>query len=283
MISKFQEGGQAQAQQQQILMQAAQVLQQAGYNITDGQGNLDQRAFIQAVAQYGQEKLGVQVNQQNIGQVITAIAQQGSQMARRGAKLNYLKKITNSCPAGTQLTYFRAGGQICSKCEAIAKKEQKGGVMDNIKKEMMQNGGKAKQIKNKTTINPTDTVHVNKTPYSLTNTDGSKVNPKSPYPKYSAAQYQKDRKSKDPDARRRAQKADEISSEKRGGQMKKDCGGSKLLAKKGVKAKACPKCGKVHSGKCNCGCKMKKHQLGGIITAMQKFQNGGSLNGNPFT
>ena len=57
--------------------------------------------------------------------------------------------------------------------------------------------------------------------------------------------------------------------------MKKNNGGK---MKNGNKI--CPKCGKIHSGKC--GSKMKKHQLGGIITAMQKFKNGGSLNGVPF-
>lgn len=64
--------------------------------------------------------------------------------------------------------------------------------------------------------------------------------------------------------------------EKCGGKMKKNNGGK---MKNGNKI--CPKCGKIHSGKC--GSKMKKHQLGGIITAMQKFKNGGSLNGVPFT
>jgi predicted RNA-binding Zn-ribbon protein involved in translation (DUF1610 family) len=39
--------------------------------------------------------------------------------------------------------------------------------------------------------------------------------------------------------------------------MKKSKCGCKLVAKKGIKAKVCPKCGKVHSGKC--GSKMKKH------------------------
>jgi hypothetical protein len=41
-----------------------------------------------------------------------------------------------------------------------------------------------------------------------------------------------------------------------------------LFAKKGIKAKACPKCGKVHSGKC--GTKMKKHQIGGTIETLRE-------------
>lgn len=271
MINKFQQGGQASQQQQQILMQAAQVLQQAGYNIVDSQGNLDQQAFIQAVAQYGQEKLGVQVSQENIGQVITAIAQQGAQMARKGAKLNYLKKIANNCPEGTQLVYFKAGGQICSKCEAIAKKKNKGGIMDDIKKEMMKGGGKAKSVSNKTTINPNDTVHIqNPTTKKMEVRDLSGKHKQFKPLTKSEYQRQSDAKKNDID----------LKGYKNGGKPTKDCGGSKLLAKKGIKAKACPKCGKVHTGKC--GTKMKKHQIGGIITAMQKLQNGGSLNGIPF-
>lgn len=277
MINKFQEGGQAQAQQQQILMQAAQVLQAAGYNVTDGQGNLDQKAFIQAIAQYGQEKLGVQVNQQNIGQVITAIAQQGSQMARKGAKLNYLKKITNSCPEGTKLVYFKAGGQICSKCEALAKKEKGGNVIDDIKKELMQGGGKTKQpvkkvdAKKQTTWTPKDDkkfANLKNKSVKLGLTQKEKQDSISLQKKWNAASNKKQF---------------EIEEGKCGGKMKKDKCGSKLIAKKGIKAKACPKCGKVHAGKCECGGKMKKHQFGGILTAMQKLQNGGSLNGIPFS
>lgn len=265
MINKFQQGGQVSQQQQQILMQAAQVLQQAGYNIVDNQGNLDQQAFIQAVAQYGQEKLGVQVSQENIGQVITAIAQQGAQMARKGAKLNYLKKITNNCPEGTQLVYFKAGGQICSKCEAIAKKKNKGGVMDDIKKEIMKGGGKAKQIE------PTDTIHI-KNP-STKKTEIRDLSGKhKQFKQLTQSEYRKLPTNKqvsvdDKDAR----------SGRTDLNVKEHGKGCKLIAKKGIKAKACPKCGKVHTGKC--GTKMKKHQIGGIITAMQKLQNGGNLNG----
>lgn len=276
MINKFQEGGQVQAQQQQILMQAAQVLQSAGYNITDGQGNLNQQAFIQAVAQYGQEKLGVQVTQQNIGQVIATIAQQGAQMARKGAKLNYLKKITGQCPEGTQLTYYKAGGQICSKCEAIAKKEEQSGIMGTIKKQLMKEGGKT--VKKKLDLAARDSIQVNKYNDQTIQTTrpgkykSTKDGETTWVPDRTKAPYNK--------------KAEE----------KKEKGGE-------IKAKICSKCGKVHVGKCGskltkkkkkcacgtkidvkkCGAKMKKkHQFGGILTAMQKLQDGGSLKGSPF-
>ena len=318
MINKFQTGGQASAQQQKIIMDAAEVLQRAGYNVVDQQGNLDQQAFIQAVADFGAQN-GIQVNQQNIGQVISQIAGM-KQSARKGAKLNYLKKITNTCPEGTQLTYYKVGGQICSKCEAVARQQKAVNVMDSIKAEMFQPGGKVNTTEQKTarnkntktiqkppikkvTIHKYDTVHVNGKPYTLTNSDGSSVNPNLKFPLYSPAQYRKDKASKNPDARRRAQKADEMTSEKKGGT---------------ITAKACPKCGKVHAGKCGsklmkkkkkcacgnkldakkcggkavskkpmdkCGAKMKKakkHELGGILEAMQKFAKGGSLKGIPF-
>lgn len=265
MINKFQQGGQASQQQQQILMQAAQVLQQAGYNIVDNQGNLDQQAFIQAVAQYGQEKLGVQVSQENIGQVITAIAQQGAQMARKGAKLNYLKKIANNCPEGTQLVYFKAGGQICSKCEAIAKKKNKGGVMDDIKKEMMKDGGKA----NKTAINPNDTVHIQNPVTKKTEVRDLSGKHKQFKP-LTKSEYRKLPTNKQVSVDEKDAKSGRTDLD-----VREHGKGCKLIAKKGIKAKACPKCGKVHTGKC--GTKMKKHQIGGIITAMQKLQNGGGV------
>lgn len=259
MINKFQAGGQAaKQQQQQILMQAAQVLQQSGYNVTDGQGNLDQNAFIQAVAKYGQEKLGVQVNQQNIGQVIMTIAQQGTQMAKKGIKLNYLKKITNKCPEGTQLTYYKVGGQICSKCEAMAKQQKTANVIDTIKAEMFQGGGKTatKKTPAKKQLDQAgrDSIAVNK--YNDQEIQTSRPGNYKPnknggttwVPDRTKAPYKKE---------------------------KKEEGGN-------ITTKACPKCGKVHTGKCGaklkemkCGSKMKKakkHEIGGILEAMKNIQ-----------
>jgi len=48
------------------------------------------------------------------------------QSARRGAKLNYLKRLTGKCPEGEQLVYFKAGGRVCSKC--MSKKKACGGT-----------------------------------------------------------------------------------------------------------------------------------------------------------
>lgn len=283
MITKFQEGGQAaQAQQQQILMQAAQVLQAAGYNVTDGQGKLDQRAFIQAVAQYGQEKLNMQVTEQNLGQVIMTIAQQGSTLARKGAKLNYLKKINNECPEGTQLVYFKAGGQICSKCEAMAKKKETGGVMDDIRKEL--NGGQApkKPVKKVDAKKQTTWTDKDDAKFSKLKTKSVKSG-LTPQEKRDSTNLQikwNNASNQDKYEVKEGKCGGKMKKKKCGGSMKKDKCGSKLVAKNGIKAKACPKCGKVHSGKC--GQKMKKHQFGGILEAMKKLQYGGSLNRTPF-
>ena len=251
--------------------------------MTDGQGNLDQKAFIQAVAQYGQEKLGVQVNQQNIGQVITAIAQQGSQMARKGAKLNYLKKITNSCPEGTQLVYFKAGGQICSKCEAIAKKESEGGVMNSIRKELK--GGQApnKPVKKVDAKKQTTWTDKDDSKFSELKIKSVKsgLTPKEKRDSTNLQIKWNNASNKDKYEVKEGKCGGKMKKKKCGGSMKKDKCGSKLVAKNGIKAKACPKCGKVHSGKC--GCKATKHQFGGIIEAMQKLKKGGSLKGIPFT
>lgn len=286
MINKFQEGGQAQAQQQQLDQIFAMLEQQP-------------KETVQLLAQNGMQKeqilqlleLGLQQNKisQNTAQIVQGLIAS----AKKGAKLNYLKKITNSCPEGTQLVYYKAGGHICPKCEAIAKKESEGGVMDNIRKEL--NGGQAP--KKAVATKPSDSsikkpkqpivkkVDAKKQTKPQTNsqtTPVKKLDPKTTktlpggkYPSYWTSNdrttwesiYGNDGTSKD-------------YSKKCGGKMKKDKCGSKLVAKNGIKAKACPKCGKVHSGKC--GCKATKHQFGGIIEAMKKFQKGGSLKGIPF-
>lgn len=51
---------------------------------------------------------------------------QNPQMARNGAKLNYIKSLRGNCPEGFELQYFKEGGQICSKC--VAKREKVGAV-----------------------------------------------------------------------------------------------------------------------------------------------------------
>lgn len=39
--------------------------------------------------------------------------------AKLGAKLQYYKRLQGKCPEGYEMKMFKAGGQICKKCEKI--------------------------------------------------------------------------------------------------------------------------------------------------------------------
>ena len=71
-------------------------------------------------------------------------------MARLGSKLNYIQKLNNKCPEGYEIEYYRAGGELCSRCRqgAIPMAAKKnGGVAKDIKAEMAKCGCKAKKKK----------------------------------------------------------------------------------------------------------------------------------------
>ena len=123
MINKFQQGGQM--DQQQALAQFIQGIAQVA--------QVDPQQVMQ-LAQQEPERLetAVQVFQQtqDTQQAAQAFFQKEVQSAKRGAKLNYLKKLTGRCPEGQQLVYFKAGGRICSKCMA---KKQQGDVIEEAK------------------------------------------------------------------------------------------------------------------------------------------------------
>lgn len=123
MINKFQQGGQM--DQQQALAQFIQGIAQVA--------QVDPQQVMQ-LAQQEPERLetAVQVFQQtqDIQQAAQAFFQKEVQSAKKGAKLNYLKKLAGRCPEGQQLVYFKAGGHICSKCMA---KKQKGDVIEEDK------------------------------------------------------------------------------------------------------------------------------------------------------
>lgn len=301
MINKFQQGGQANAQEQlrqifKIAKAAVQGDQQAIQMMTKVAQQVGGPQGLQQLAQYAQ-----QMGDQEGAQALVAIADSMAQSARQGTKLNYLKKITNKCPQGTQLTYYKVGGQICSKCEAMQQQKPMD-VMASIKAEMFQKGGKSQQ----TTWTKADDTRLNK--YK---SQGNQLDPK---------------KKKLYSTNTKEEKADSIRLQKKWDNAKNKKDFEVEEGKKGTKisAKACPKCGKVHTGKCGsklmkkkkkcacgtkidvkkcgsklkkdaCGSKMKmdkcgsklkkakKHQLGGILEAMQKLQNGGSLKSIPFT
>ena len=47
------------------------------------------------------------------------MAQQQTRKAMFGAKLNYIKELKGQCPQGYEMKYYKDGGRVCAKCEAI--------------------------------------------------------------------------------------------------------------------------------------------------------------------
>lgn len=52
--------------------------------------------------------------------------QEGTQSAKNGAKLNYIKSLRGKCPEGYELGFFKEGGKVCAKC--VAKQEKQGAI-----------------------------------------------------------------------------------------------------------------------------------------------------------
>lgn len=124
---KHQQGGTV--QQQNIQQQVKQLVQAAT------QGNKEASAQIQQIVDAAK-----QGNQQAI-QILELIQQeiQLLQMARRGAKLNYLKSLKDQCPEGEEVIYFQKGGNICKKCEkkkqeVLKKTNNSSNVIEEFKK-----------------------------------------------------------------------------------------------------------------------------------------------------
>ena len=108
MINKFQQGGAAPQQQGGILAQIQSLPQD------------QQKQIMTAFAQWAQQK-GVDIQQlqsnpaaleQALGQFMQEIQAQQAQMARQGAKLNYIKKISHKCADDEELVYYKVGGKM---------------------------------------------------------------------------------------------------------------------------------------------------------------------------
>jgi hypothetical protein len=224
MINKYQAGGAApqssilqeiaklpQEQQKKIMTAFGKWAQAKGLNIQQLQGN--EQALEQAMGQFLQEM-------------------QQAPKARFGAKLNYIRTLKGNAPEGMVVEYYKCGGQTKKRFVKAAggekvkdgKKEiaefKKKKACDGIKAKFESGGKPQKPI-----INKDDTLHVNGKPFSITYSDGTKKNPKSPYPKYSNTQYLKDRGTKsDKEAQRRVKKVDRVTKDeemKCGGKTKK--------------------------------------------------------------
>lgn len=156
-MNKFQQGGQI-PQDIQIVAQVILVMAQQ-----QGQQVQPQEA-VQQAAQLKQSNPDAFNEALQAGtQMLQQAQQQQVQAAKKGAKLNYIRSLNNQCPEGMELQYFKAGGQICSKCVEAKKKAEKascgtkvekkcsGGIskaMEGIRIELAKCGNKIKKAEN---------------------------------------------------------------------------------------------------------------------------------------
>ena len=89
-----------------------------------------QQAFIQFLAQKYQlksqqeleakiQELGEDGLKAEYTEFQKVMAQQQSRKMMFGAKLNYIKGLKGQCPKGYEMRYYKVGGVVCPKCEAI--------------------------------------------------------------------------------------------------------------------------------------------------------------------
>lgn len=120
---KYQQGGTV--QQQNIQQQVKQLVQAAA------QGNKEASVQIQQIVNAAEQG---DTQAQQILQLIQREIQ-AMQMARKGAKLNYLKSLKGDCPEGEEVVYFQKGGNICKKCEKKkAEQSKKLNAIEEFKK-----------------------------------------------------------------------------------------------------------------------------------------------------
>lgn len=112
---------------EQMLQQLAQVYMQVatqqGQKVSPEEAEQQVTQLAQA-AQQG-DKQATQMLQQ-LAQVAQQMVQQSqAQVARHGAKLNYMRSIIDTCPDGYEITYFKKGGRVCKQCMKKAQQGQK--------------------------------------------------------------------------------------------------------------------------------------------------------------
>ena len=114
MIKYFQQGGQMidQQQMQEMFMQYLAEKYQ-----TEDIDTLVQQ-LQSTPGENGETKLEDELME------FQQVLQQGGQpqVAKNGAKLEYLRQLKGLCPEGTEVFYYQNGNKICSKC--IAKQEK---------------------------------------------------------------------------------------------------------------------------------------------------------------
>ena len=205
---KFQQGGTMQNEQELQKAFMAFLIEDAAAQGMQIQSEQDLQAYAQ---QLGEE--GLKAKYQEFMQKM-----QGGVKARLGAKLDYINKLKGNCPDGSEPYYFKEGGSMKKGCKPCMQKAQSGAKTKKVNEVQKFKSRNVKVSEFKGKANEADTVHVNKNIYSLTNSDGSRVDKR--FPAYSTEQYKKDAKTKD--GKNRRFKQDLVSSEKCGGKAKKN-------------------------------------------------------------
>lgn len=280
MINKFQKGG-----KKDVVMQfvegLAKTLQADPKEVVQiAQQNPD--ALESAVKAYQETQ-----DMQQAAQAFTQVIQQKTQKAAHGAKLQYFKSLKHQCAEDEELVYYKSGGSL--GCGCVKKKMGEGGQTSNNPVDKFKEIRKAQSgTKNytKDQLAGREPVKVvNGVKYFL-NGDGQVV--KDPKGKGSAKPGDKNWKTVEQTydektgkmrpatpaeiAQRRKNNQDAYKGKgegtpqrKKGGELKKNCGGSTLkLKKKG--GEVCPKCGKVHAAGMGCVvAKFKYRKLGGLL------------------
>ena len=109
VYGRYQQGGKLEDGQKAFVAYLIQV--------SGAQSEQELNDFIQSLGEDGLK--------QQYQQFIQTM-QNGTQSAKNGAKLNYIKSLRGICPEGYELGYFKEGGQICAKC--VEKREKMGGI-----------------------------------------------------------------------------------------------------------------------------------------------------------
>lgn len=130
MVSRFQQGGQAQDILTQVIGGLIQDPETTIQKLSEAEqsqpGTLKQiyTAIGQMAEQGSQEAAQAK-------EILDQAMNQQAQSARHGAKLNYIKRLQGICPEGYTTQYFKIGGRIysqmipMSRCGSKMKKVQK--------------------------------------------------------------------------------------------------------------------------------------------------------------
>lgn len=113
LVQAAMQGNQEATQQIQQIAQAAQ------------QGNQQAVQLYQIIQQIAEQLQ--QTAQQSAPSQSQEVDQSQAQLARLGAKLNYINYLNGVCPDGYEMRMFKKGGAVCKKCVAKQKKMEQGG------------------------------------------------------------------------------------------------------------------------------------------------------------